>query len=375
VEQPDPAGRFRIEEIGASDSPDRACVEVVVRDEQGLPVAGLWVQRGLPSSRSPADGLGGETDEQGRVVLEHRMTGRLTITASSNDVQLGGMVTCEAGRRYLASLVFPRGGVPVTGSVVHRDRGSLAFVPLTLFRVVGNVECQLAYRTTTDERGAFIFDRVAPGPYRLVADTGGIGIANSRGVQVDVPHEGAVMQDLYMGVRSLHGFVRQAGTGEVLSPYRVWLYPEGCSEAERELAVCRPEFEFFDLKAGRYDLRASWNGQASKTIQGIQVLDGEELGIDIEVEPEAILLLGVTDLHGEPVKGVLDIAIGPPGSRKQQWTRTAVGDAGGIRLKGLESGENEVEVRARGQGEAVVNVALQQGENRLNVQLRPAKDG
>jgi Zn-dependent protease len=310
-------------------------VEGVVRDEQGLPVAGAEVLV-HPSETGELLAAGRAiSDSAGRFVVSNA-----PARVRSMAVRAAGFADqVSAGLR--GSWALDRGG-SIEGSVVAEDGTP---VPGAIVQVGDR-------QTTTDERGQFRHLTLTPGDTVLLARTPTGSIVGSARVVVV---SGLVRSITIRARRSaaIAGRVTDQLTGRAVAGALIHIY-QGTSFTLSPTTVSfasssdgNGRFTLNGMLPGLYTVEAARLGYTRSARPEVRLAAGSDAAIAISLVPEARIAGRVVDDRGQPIAGATIVAMHPNPLEQvarvlragRAQTNTAVSDATGrFVLRGLAAG-------------------------------------
>ncbi|MEM7203108.1 MAG: carboxypeptidase-like regulatory domain-containing protein [Planctomycetota bacterium] len=256
----------------------------------------------------------------------------------------------------------------IDGRVVWAD-GEPAVDVVVLCGLDDASQLGLDERTTrSDDAGAFAFDDLPPGRYRVRSDRGGevkvlLAAPGRREVSLEIPAgiavAGRVVDD----------------TGQPVAGAALWLSSRWTLERGARVATTDAEgtFTLRSIQTQRY-LGARAAGYSPSIARYLEAREGETLSLELELTRRGASVRGtVYDAHGAPVSRALvrvghaDRAAGfvqtGSGGVARDWApATARSDARGeFKIDGLPTGRLEVLARAPGHGAARLLVDAQPG--------------
>ena len=356
---------FRLENGGA--------IEGVVRNSSGSPVAGARVES-EPNDQVPTWVVGAgttatSTDRNGRFRLGGLDRRAQTVVAAARGQGRARRQGLLSGH-HVELILVP--GASITGVVVDAEGRPLP-------NVVVRLDAQqrigwLPPPCTTDAKGGFAYDGVAPGTYSLVARDPKLGVAVSPGIEVGA--EGEVRRDVILlpGVAVVG---RLVDPEEEPVPGRVVVgelagEPVASAAAQALSADAgtdgRFRIEGVPLGAAALNVTALGFGARSLDFEARPGPPDNDLG-DVILEPGLRLRGYVRSRAGTPVPEARLYASQRIGMSSVSLQGTS-DEAGGFLIGGLQPGRAHLWVEAR--GFAPLSTQAEAGASELDLQLDPA---
>jgi protocatechuate 3,4-dioxygenase beta subunit len=320
-------------------TPESVLVGRVVDIATGDPIEGAKVSAGWRSQTL--------TDADGRFRIEGLGPGKYKPTAKADEGygEAEQSVHLGVGETSDPVVVQLHPAVTVSGTVVIRDgdetrpceRGFAALSPIP-------AAAELSHRGRSDESGEVHLAGVLPGRYEVTASCTGQVSEDAYGeIEVeDEPIEGLVWEVTPgLAIRGrvvvddpalLHGLtVRARSTGGEARGKRGW----GSTDQFGDDG----SFEMVGLPPNTYKVVAEGSDYPEPEEPLEVVLEDEDIdGIEIEVEPGAVIRGVVKDEAGAPVTSATVRAEGPG----RRWSSEQVADDGTFEIRGLRGGEYRV---------------------------------
>ncbi|HEY3450009.1 MAG TPA: carboxypeptidase-like regulatory domain-containing protein [Myxococcales bacterium] len=279
----------------------------------------LRTQPGEPAGESRSSPGGGlrSANTPPPSPFAQRDAGVASAAARAGSVGDGGIVQLT-----LAGKVFKQGG-PAAGAEVRYGE----------------------HRALSAEDGSFELSAPCDGLLGLVARQGALAsVVRAFDCARPPSYPGLVL--VLRGTSSVRGEVRDEAGKPLRATVRIW-----APAAEKVETDELGRFLFAQIPADDYDLHAVAEGFRSRTIERVQVMPGESVGVLIELHREATISGKVVDAAGAPIGGAEVAAklvgVGPGG--RKPTARTAVADAAGLFQVAVRDGSlYRVEASARG---------------------------
>ncbi len=325
-------------------------LEGEVRDALGRPIDGAEVA--LTPLLGPGAPAVGRTDAQGRYLLEGLLAGtyRAEVRAPARlPGPRAAVVAVSPGARETLDFV-PSGRGRIEGLVSRGAQRAAGAVVRLRSEPGEGAGLERVERARADGEGAFAFDGLAAGRYRLLLSDG----ATRTGGEVVLEEGERVRVDLELFEARLSGIVLGAdGRGvpgaEVLArPNRAVV---GVLDAQGRTD---PEGRFVlgGLPVGRYDLEVRAPGRPPGRLLAAQAdLPGADHPVSVVLTTGATVDVEVRGPDGRPVGGAR-LSVDLLGAEVEARVTALTGPSGRVRLEGVPGGRVEVEAYARDVGRA-----------------------
>ncbi len=193
-----------------------------------------------------------------------------------------------------------------------------------------------SFMKRTDEAGAFSFDRLSAGRYRLGAGAAWQEIV----LGPDELREGIVLTAAVFPGRTVRGTVRGLRPEEMKRAFVVLR-----SETRRATAM-RPldeqgAFVLREVPPGRAEIKVDADSVNRTVVRTIEVPANRDLVVDIEI-PAGVRVSGRVTQGGKPVAAGRAVRIAPAGGSQGSFHRAMTADGGTYRIDGVPAGEYDI---------------------------------
>jgi hypothetical protein len=291
----------------------------IVTTTSGAPVKGrVWLD-------GPGPGYGGESNEAGQFSYKHMPPGRYSVVADTSMGTARQEFVLQQDELKDGIVLVVGAGRSVRGVVRGPRLEQIPKLHLSLRAESGNAFMTLH----PDERGAYVFNGVPPGPADISVYSSAIQFER----HLDVPADQEVTFDIVLPAGGrLSGRVTQGGKP---APHKnIFMRPTGAKDDLRYRATTSEEgeYEIEGLPPGDYRLRADEDISRAITIAGDAVLN-----IDI---PSVQLSARVTEDGGSvPIVGADVYLRGSAPETARVRVDKKTDDFGQFVLTGIEPGE------------------------------------
>jgi hypothetical protein len=337
--------REPVRTVARTEDPETGTIRLIVRDPNGVPVAGRRLQ--LSSTWESYDKKV-RTDEEGVVRVDGVPPGSLYLSMDTTGGRRSLNADVMPGFMTEILVVAPKGSATVTGVLRDREQGALAGAGIHLSMRLGIYSDTL--RAKTGEEGRFVFQDVPPGPWTLQAIGGPLGPKRRPTAEVVVPGEGECVVDLLAGVESLSGMVQDVENDGPLARVLIRLSGPGSDQTSwKQTSDDNGRYRFLDLPPGKWKVEAIRDGHVRWHGGPVSIGPGEAKRLDIPMQTATEVVVVVLDAKGTPYTGRVGVSFRSPG---QKWVSYATlglaSEKGEIRYRELPPGEYEVWARASG---------------------------
>jgi hypothetical protein len=349
----------------ATEDPATGAVRAVLSNASGDAVAGMPVEVSRATATGESERHEATSGPDGVAMVAGLEPGRWFVSVRFADSTRMVDVQILGGRVTEVALPAPTGRAAVVGLVRDASRGPLPGVRVTL--TSGDSLYRDFFSATTDGTGRYRIAGVPPGTYAVGVSGGAI----LRGplAEVVVPTAGAIEHDILIGFPSLEGIVLDAATGRPVAGARVGAQRSGTfRNAAGATTQTDGTFRLFDLGPGTYRLSVAKDGYGREYLKVAVPFEAGRLVV--KLEPAATLRIRVLRPDGKPCVGLIILAINPKdGKPKGRGTAVTADKDGRAAFRQILPGQYEITFIANRIGSARREIAIEPGENSLDVQL------
>lgn len=285
------------------------------------------------------------TDADGRYRVDGLPSGKITISAEHPDY-LEASRQVEVDDEATVDLTLSQGG-SIAGSVVGKDgRSAIPGAPVSLDDPGGGFGMD-GDSTRTDAAGAFLFEHLKPGRYRLSAKSNAGGTSSKEVILAESQRLDGVLLQMEGG-----SVIR--GTVSGLPSSRlggVRIYASGQNYEDNAVTGDDGRFELRDVPAGIVRVGAMSAIPSGRTTwKNVEVPEaGGEVPVEIVFEGSSRLAGRVT--RGErPLSGIFVMATSDPPTAGDTRASSQTDENGQYAIEGLTDGNYQVQLAGSGGG-------------------------
>ncbi|MFT5286023.1 MAG: protocatechuate 3,4-dioxygenase beta subunit [Planctomycetota bacterium] len=284
----------------------------------------------------------------------------------------------------------------ISGRILDPDGDLAVKIPVSLRRTgtprhgESSLESTFRSRNETDENGEYAFDHLEPGTYivgagnsmftLMLGSAGGYGRKLSDPVQLDADQDRTGVDLKLSGPVQLKGDVVDRD-GNPVNGASIYVFDNAGNPVDplsSTTSNVSGRFIYEGLSAGEYTIMARTKDRASPHSRPINVREGENARIKLELEPATILIVSLLDVKGKPIPA--SVGVVDENGRELNGLHSFGGNAmffGGSepetkfqRVGPISAGSYVVTARAEGYEEVRQTVDVGRNENEKTVELR-----